>query len=61
MKKWYQIALHGCDAPTYFELELTEEQLRLVKFMVEISEKASSYQCEPTMEVKEINKEESQI
>jgi len=55
MKKKYKISLDGCDDSTYIKIELTDTQYKLIKKIADESEKASSYGCEPTMTIEEIN------
>jgi len=49
--KSYTIYLHGCDDTTEFEIELTEAQAELVRIMVDKSEEASEYGCQPVMQI----------
>ena len=54
MKKNYFITLIGCDDITRFQMELSNEELELVKKICQKSEETSEYSCMPTMEVEEI-------
>jgi hypothetical protein len=52
MKMKVKIALHGCDDSTYIEdVEVTEEQLTLLKMIAARSEDVSHYGCMPIMEI----------
>lgn len=53
MKKNYFITLIGCDDITRFQMELSNEELELVKKLCQKSEETSEYVCMPTMEVEE--------
>lgn len=50
----YIIALHGCNDSTIFEMELTEEEYKLVKKIADKSEEVSTYGCMPIMEIKKV-------
>lgn len=50
--KDYLIAVHGCDDSTHVSMTLTDEQAALLSELAEKVEKASTYQCMPTMEIK---------
>ena len=54
MKKNYFITLIGCDDITRFQMELSNEELELVKKLCQKSEETSVYICMPTMEVEEV-------
>jgi hypothetical protein len=56
MKK-YKINLIGCDDCTSFEMELKENEFKLLKKVSELSEETSTYQCMPTMEIMEVENE----
>lgn len=47
----YKVKINGCDDTTEFIMEMTEEQLELVKSMCALSKSASTHHCQPTMEV----------
>lgn len=53
MKKNYFITLIGCDDITRFQMELSNEELDLVKKLCRKSKETSEYICMPTMEVEE--------
>lgn len=55
MKNRCMIALHGCDDSTYIEAELDVREVNLLIRLSRKFEKASSYQCMPTMEIKPIS------
>ena len=55
MKDKYMIALHGCDDSTYIEAELNVREVNLLTRLSGKFERASSYQCMPTMEIKPIS------
>lgn len=55
MKKKYFITLIGCDDITRFQIELSNEELELVKKLCRKSKETSEYGCMPTMEVEEIS------
>lgn len=50
MKK-YKIFVSGCDDSTEVVLKLTDEQVEFVKGLADEVTKASSYRCQPTMEI----------
>ena len=54
MKKSYFITLRGCDDMTRFQIELSNEELELVKKLCQKSEETSEYICMPIMEVEEV-------
>ena len=46
------IILNSChDYTTISDIEVTEEQLELLKHIVKCSEEDSEYRCQPTMEL----------
>lgn len=47
----YAIIIAGCDDCTAFSMELTEQEFEVVNRLAEIANKASQYECMPTMEV----------
>ncbi len=51
MTKKYIISLNGCDDSTYIKISLNDTEVKLVKKICRLSEKVSSYGCEPTMAV----------
>lgn len=58
MNKRYLIENHGCDDTTFTEMELTEEEAKLLVDFAVKNNKNSSYGCQPTIEIyelKEIN------
>lgn len=52
--KKYRISLIGCHDNTDFEVDLTDEQLEVVKFIAKKSEEVSEFSCMPVMEVEEL-------
>ena len=54
----YKITLNGCDDYTEFEMDLSAEELALVKRISAISEATSIYSCMPTLTVELIEKED---
>lgn len=52
------IGLHGCDDSTFFDVEVTPEERAFVERLCERSREASSYSCQPTMDVREPVKQE---
>jgi len=54
-KKTYKIGLNGCDDSTWITIDLTSEELALVEKLVGLSEEASTYGCQPTMNVEELS------
>ncbi|WP_427340959.1 hypothetical protein [Caloranaerobacter sp. DY30410] len=40
----YKISLHGCDDSTVFEMELTEEEYKLLKKIADKSEEVSTWE-----------------
>ena len=55
MKDKYMIVLCGCDDSTYIEAELNVHEVNLLTRLSRKFEKASSYQCMPTMKIKPIS------
>lgn len=55
MRKNYFITLVGYDDITRFQMELSNEELELVKKLCQKSEETSEYSCMPTMNVEEIS------
>ena len=51
MKTKYVIELIGCDDTTNFEMELTEDELKLLQRVAKKSKETSSYSCMPIMRV----------
>ena len=49
--KSVKITLSGCDDRTTFNLEVTDEELDILKRVSIMSEKESSYGCMPIMKV----------
>jgi hypothetical protein len=52
-KKSYRVSLIGCDASTRFKVELSEEELALIKKLGTLSKETSKYPCMPKLEVEE--------
>lgn len=52
MKK-YKIANEGCDDSNWFDMELTEEELKLVVKLFEENNKCASYGCTPHLYIYE--------
>jgi hypothetical protein len=50
----YKIGIDGCDDSTIFEMELTEDEARLLEKVAAKAKKTSTYSCMPTMEVEQI-------
>jgi hypothetical protein len=55
-KKRIYIRVRGCDDTTQFFIDLTEQEIELIKRLAAITEKISTYGCMPTIAVDE-NKE----
>lgn len=53
-KKKYGFRIDGCHDSTYFEMELTDCEAKVALLISEMSEKASTYQCQPIMEFFEV-------
>lgn len=49
-----KVYLHGCDDTTEFEMEITEDEMRLLKEVEILSKATSTYECMPIMEIKKI-------
>lgn len=49
-----KIILHGCDDSTYFEMDLSEKEYKLIQEVSKKSVDTSSYGCMPIMEVSKI-------
>ncbi len=49
-----KVYLHGCDDSTVFELEVTEDEMYLLKEVEILSKLTSSYGCMPIMEIENI-------
>lgn len=45
----YQINIMGCDDETYFDIELTEEEYKLIKKISKMSDENSSCSCQPVL------------
>ena len=52
-KMKHKIELVGCDDTTCFYMELTDEELNLLKRVSELSKETSEYGCMPTMWIDE--------
>lgn len=52
--KLYNIILKGCDADTIIPIELTEEELRLVRKIGKLSQSISEYSCMPILLINEV-------
>lgn len=52
MKK-YEITVYGCDDTTVVHMDLTPKQFELIKKLCDLVTETSTYQCMPTMEIKE--------
>ena len=48
MKK-YKIANVGCDKTNWFDIELTDKELKLVIKLLEANNKAANYICKPSL------------
>lgn len=57
MKKKYRISVHGCDDTTIIEMELTEQEFKLIRTVAIEVTKASTYICMPTMVIEELRNE----
>ena len=53
MRKEYVINLIGCDDYTCLKMELTDDELNLVKRICNLSKETSEISCMPVMEVEE--------
>lgn len=47
----YQISVNGCDATTNFEMELTDDEVEIVKRVAAKCTETSTYSCMPTIDV----------
>ena len=56
MKK-YKIGIHGCDDSTYVEMELSDEQFKIISLLCEKCTDNSTYGCMPTMQIDALEKE----
>lgn len=54
--KLYRISVHGCDDSSIFNMELTEEEARVVKLVADKCTETSTYSCMPKMEIEELQK-----
>lgn len=52
-KKTYVIVLEGCDDETIFEMDLTDEDVILLKNVAAKANDTSTYGCMPRMYVRE--------
>jgi len=52
MKK-YNINISGCDDSTKFSIELTEDQASFLRVIADLSEKTSTYGCQPVLHMSE--------
>ena len=50
----YSITCSGCDNHTTVEMELTADELKLVKLLCEKMKATSTYGCMPTMSVEPV-------
>lgn len=50
-----KVSVHGCDASTEVELRVSDSEMPIIDYLVGLVNLASSYQCEPTMEVTILN------
>lgn len=46
-----RISLDGCDDTTYLTMQVSEDELAFLNRLAAESEKASTYQCMPTLSV----------
>ena len=53
--KNYKITLMGCDDYTEFNMDLTEDEVKLVQRICELSKGASDYACMPIMTCEEVD------
>ncbi len=51
--KVYRICVDGCDDSSILNMELTEEEARVVKLVAAKCTETSTYSCMPTMEIEE--------
>lgn len=51
-----RVALHGCDDSTYIDIEVTQDERAFLDRLAALSEEASSYNCQPTLEIKEVDR-----
>jgi hypothetical protein len=49
--KTYRICLDGCDDSTCFDIDLTDDELEVVKKLEKLSKETSTYGCMPTLEI----------
>lgn len=49
-----EISLDGCDASTEWEMDVSAEEFAFLSKLSKLSEKASTYGCEPTMMAVEV-------
>ena len=55
----YTIRLRGCDDSTSFDVELTDAEARTAVHIAAMSQRASEFDCQPTMIVTPADKENS--
>lgn len=47
-----QIALHGCDDSTFFEMEVDDKEFNFLERLSVLSKETSGYRCMPILEYK---------
>lgn len=52
--KNYKITLMGCHDYTEFNMDLSEDEVKLVQRICELSRETSEYACMPTMSCEEV-------
>lgn len=49
-----KFALYGCDDNTIIEIEVTNKELKFLERLETLTNKASNYACEPTLNIIEV-------
>lgn len=49
-----RVSLNECDDTTEMDIDVTSEQLAFLQMLAKLSEATSSYQCMPTLSVREV-------
>ena len=55
----YKISVHGCDDSTYVEMELTNGQASIIELLAKKVTEASTYQCQPSMNIECLEENET--
>lgn len=56
--KRYNITLVGCDDATNVYMTLSDTEIETIRRLMEATDKASTYRCQPTIEIIELKEEE---